>query len=202
MYEILLNNRDVNIEAERDLIKAKSYSFIPEDYRKFLMASNGGYFFKSSLHLFGLSEEHPYHDILSLNTFIQDTYKDLASDLVFFGEDLFGNLFAVNNKDYLFFNIETAERKVLASSFAEWEQVINSDIDYFTGRRLVPNDPSKEKLSEGYRYCVKMPIILGGDYNHNNLTVRKADENLKFNASIAQQVHDLPDGTKFEIKFK
>lgn len=202
MHEILLDNRNVNIEAERDLINTKGHSFIPADYWEFLSISNGGYFFTSSLHLFGLSKEYPYHDILSLTTFIQDLYKDLASELVFFGEDLFGNLFAISNQGYLFFNIETAERKILASSFDEWVQVINSDLDYFTGKRLVPHDPFKEKLSQGYRYCARMPIILGGDYSHKNLVVRKTDENLKFNASIAQQVHDLPDGTKFEIKFK
>ena len=203
VQKLFLDHRNVEVlKSFNSELSPEGFSLVSDDYKDFLKLSNGGYFFGSSLHLFGISSTFTYHDITFQNTFIHELYRDLTKGLVFFGEDLFGNLYAMENGNYCLFNIETAERTKLALNFDGWLEIIHADVDYYTGRALLPQGLEKSRLSEGHRYATKVPIILGGDFKHDNLVVKKADENLRFNADIAHQVYGLPDGTKIKIKFK
>ena len=55
-------------------------------------------------------------------------------------------------------------------------------------------------LNYDERLTPKMPFILEGDYDLNNVRVEKLGKILEFNSSIAKQIFDLPDGTPFKIK--
>jgi hypothetical protein len=90
----------------------------------------------------------------------------------------------------------------MGSSFDEWLQVLLSDIDYYTGQDLAPGPPQYEKLSQGYRYAAAIPLVLGGEYNHKNLNIISAGDNLAFDADIERQIRDHPDGTNYVLKFK
>lgn len=54
-------------------------------------------------------------------------------------------------------------------------------------------------LSPGRCYCLKMPAVLGGQYDVSNLGTNSRIEVLAFSGDIAQQIKDVPDGGKVEI---
>lgn len=55
-------------------------------------------------------------------------------------------------------------------------------------------------LGKGQCYGYKVPPVLGGDYTVENTCVLPIPEQYGICASIHQQIKDVPDGTKVEIK--
>lgn len=172
-------------------------------YNEFTSKINGGYFFTRSLQLYSLTSLNSYHSIKVINDLFVSEYKHLADGLIFFGQDIFGNQFGFEKSGIVFFNIETADRELIASNFSEWLNVIMNDLEYFTGLRLA-EDWVKEKgyIDYNERLCPKMPFVLGGNYDLPNLYLNSSVNNIKFNSSIALQIHDLPDGADFNIIIK
>lgn len=56
------------------------------------------------------------------------------------------------------------------------------------------------KLTEGKKYCLKIPPILGGSYSEDNLGIISFNELIDFSGNIAFQIKDLKEGEKFELK--
>lgn len=64
---------------------------------------------------------------------------------------------------------------------------------------------AKQTLGEleiGQKYCLKMPALLGGEYEKENLGTISQIEQISFSGDIARQIDDLPDGSKFELKIE
>jgi hypothetical protein len=99
-------------------------------------------------------------------------------------------------------SIDAAEYKFVADSFEDWVNIVMDDPDYYLGYTFVQNADFQtiKKLGEGYRMGATMPFVLGGEYNMENLRLKNYKENLKFNASIAHQISDVPDGTPIQFK--
>jgi hypothetical protein len=55
--------------------------------------------------------------------------------------------------------------------------------------------------SEGRCYCLKVPALLGGAYDADNLGTIDLDELASFAGDIAKQIKDLPDGTQVTIEW-
>ena len=61
---------------------------------------------------------------------------------------------------------------------------------------------SDKKLKEGQLYSyIKLPVI-GGEYSVDNFEPIDLEVHFGFAAQIHQQIKDLPDGTKVNIKFE
>ncbi len=56
------------------------------------------------------------------------------------------------------------------------------------------------KLQDGYRYCLKIPGLLGGEYGGNNIASAPQIELIGFSGDIARQIRDLPDGAQVELQ--
>jgi hypothetical protein len=52
----------------------------------------------------------------------------------------------------------------------------------------------------GRCFCLKMPGVLGGAYSMSNVGVITVVEHLEFTGSLAQQTHDLTDGTRVQFE--
>ena len=59
-------------------------------------------------------------------------------------------------------------------------------------RRLGP-------LPDGHCYCLKIPAPLGGAYDEANFGTIAVAELIRFAGDLAQQIHDLPDGTRIRL---
>jgi len=53
----------------------------------------------------------------------------------------------------------------------------------------------------GYCYCLKVPAVLGGEYSAGNFGTIPIRELISFAGQAAEQIKDLPDGSKIEFKF-
>jgi hypothetical protein len=175
------------------------------EYAIFLKeCANGGFFFNNALHLFGSNEGDLDFDIVVFNQLVKDIYKSKVEDYFFFAADLFGNLFAFrDSKVYLFF-IDSGEFEFVSNNFEDWVDIVINEPDYYIGYKYVDNADALTiiKLSEGYRMGATLPFVLGGAYSIENLRLKHYKENLYFNASIASQISDLPDGTPIVLDIK
>lgn len=54
-------------------------------------------------------------------------------------------------------------------------------------------------LPEGRKYCLKVPAVLGGEYEPDNLGMNSLSEIIRFSGRIAYEMRDLPDGA--QIRF-
>jgi len=52
-------------------------------------------------------------------------------------------------------------------------------------------------LADDEKYCLKLPIILGGEYDAGNMGKILFVQLISLSGDIAKQIKDLPDGTKF-----
>lgn len=175
-----------------------------KSYAEYLRIENGGYYFDNSLHFFGISKEK-YHSINLINKIIKDLYGPMTDELTFIGEDIFGNLFCFNSEGiYYHFNIESGEIENMGANFNGFLNRLYDELDFYTGKNLVfyLNIDQINSLSNGFRYSPKLPFVLGGKYEKNNLQLKEYKENLEFSFSIYIQIKDLPDGTEYCINIK
>lgn len=49
-------------------------------------------------------------------------------------------------------------------------------------------------VSDDRCYCLKIPAVLGGQYDAANLGTITKTELIQFTGSVAKQIHDVPDG--------
>ena len=54
-------------------------------------------------------------------------------------------------------------------------------------------------LRPGFKYCLKIPGTLGGEYGGDNLGTISLGELISVSGDIAQQIKDLPDGAKIRL---
>ena len=55
-------------------------------------------------------------------------------------------------------------------------------------------------LTDGRKYYLVIPGILGGVYNASNIKTLPLDELIRVSGDIAQQIKDVPDGAKVKIE--
>lgn len=58
------------------------------------------------------------------------------------------------------------------------------------------------ELMDGEKYCLKLPGVLGGEYNSENIGKVSQMEQIGFSGDLAKQIKDLPDGAKIKINIK
>ncbi len=54
-------------------------------------------------------------------------------------------------------------------------------------------------LQPGFKYCLKVPGVLGGEYGGDNLATISLTELIAASGQLAQEVSGLADGTKLKI---
>lgn len=204
MMKNLLSNLSKSHESVFDESKLAIFTnnIIDNDYLAFLQTCNGGYFFSGAFHIFGTVPTIDYCDINGVNRIVAKAYNGIYPDNFFyvFGEDIFGNLFVYTTKGIELFFIESGEIEFIANDFISAVNKVCQESSYYTGFEFVSDSDMKDKLCAGYRYCPKIPFVLGGDYLEDNLVLKNWLENIEFSASIARQIFNAPNGTKFKIE--
>lgn len=215
--KILIINKMKNMELfesfesfdfVNDVANPGKTMFLPKDindknYIEYLKIKNGGYYFNNAIHVYGFSDSIKHHDLYYINKLIKSSFEDM-SEGYFFGEDLFGNLFGFHEGKIIFFDIETAEIEVIADSFLIWADLVLSEVDYYCAPTLIDQITIEnvKSLSRGYRISAILPFVLGGEYKLENLVLKNFEENISFNASIAKQIKNKPDGEQYVLKIK
>lgn len=120
------------------------------------------------------------------------------------GENDFGNLIIkdVNGK-YWRLCPEDCYCDVIAADRAELDQ-LSTDQEflrdwYMKGLVSLASDKCGP-LTEGRRYCLTIPSILGGAYGRDNLATAPLVELVRFSGDIGCQIKDLPPGSQIKLQ--
>jgi hypothetical protein len=73
-------------------------------------------------------------------------------------------------------------------------------IDWEMSRLVELAGERQGPLSDGMCYCLKIPAVLGGSYEAENLGTITLNELIEFSGSMAEQIKDLPDGSQIKIE--
>lgn len=120
------------------------------------------------------------------------------------GDNDFGNLI-IKDQQGAYWRLcpEELSCEVVARSRAELDRLLHDQeflADWYM-RGLV--DQARDRLGllrPGYKYCLKIPPVLGGAYGGDNLATIALDELVDASGDIARQIKDLPDGAKVRLK--
>lgn len=169
---------------------------------EFLTKKNGFYAFESSLHVFPsetIGTEIGLRDWNSDGLW-RSEYDDLIGDCVFFAEDIFGGQFCIKDDQIQSFDPETAEFTWVASDLEGWANAIETDFSFLTGFPIAHEWQTKHgRLPAAKRLLPKIPFVAGGKFSIDNLYLGDAVDGMRFRASLALQIRDLPDGADIYI---
>ncbi len=119
------------------------------------------------------------------------------------GDNPFGNLI-VKDMDGRYWRLcpEDLYCRVIAASRAELD-VLSQDQDFlhdWTMAELVRQAGEKlGPLRPGFKYCLKIPGALGGEYGGENLATMTLEGLVSASGSIARQIDQLPDGASIRL---
>jgi hypothetical protein len=55
-------------------------------------------------------------------------------------------------------------------------------------------------LTEGRCYCLKLPAIIGGKYEADNIGTISLEELIAYSGNMAERIQDVPDGGRIQIE--
>lgn len=168
-----------------------------------LQNKNGYYAFESALHVFPAGCKSTGIDIEEWNSSNswRKEYGDSLQGYIFFAEDIFGVQFALCPSGIRKFDPETGEFEDFAPDIEMWAAMILEDYNYETGYQLAHDWQSQNgSLPMGKRLLPKIPFVLGGAYEIENLYATDALNGMLFRAYIWRQIRDLPDGKQVKLR--
>ena len=168
-----------------------------------LTLRNGFYAFQSALHIFPIGTAEGIMDLESWNadTLWRNGYGRKTEHCLFFAEDIFGGQFCIHEDKVCYFEPETGELEDLAPNLESWACLILEDYQVLTGY-LLAHRWQKENgpLSSGKRLLPKVPFILEGAFEVDNVYAADAVEGMRFRGDLARQLDSIPDGANVKIK--
>ncbi|WP_371496745.1 DUF2625 domain-containing protein [Kitasatospora sp. NBC_00374] len=164
---------------------------------------NGFFLFNAGVQVFRAGEEGLGPDLLGWNeeNTWKDTYDGLADGLFCFGQDIFGNQFAImDGAEVVVFDPETAEVEVLGTSLEEWAQWLLADPEVNAAANFAYAFQQQNGALEPDQRLVPLQFfVAGGGYEFDNFAVRDAVTAMRIRGPIAQQVYNLPDGASIDL---
>jgi hypothetical protein len=95
------------------------------------------------------------------------------------------------------------EVEFMAEDLETWAQVILDGYPFWTGYPLAHDWQALHgPLKRGHRLSPKIPFVMGGDYKVDFLYSIPSIEAMRFRASMAMQIRNLPDGSKVKLIVK
>jgi len=72
--------------------------------------------------------------------------------------------------------------------------------DWEMARLVLQASQKLGPLTENRCYCLKIPAVIGGQYEPANMGTISLIELISFSGNMAERIKDLPDGSRIEIK--
>lgn len=175
-----------------------------QEVESLLGQKNGFYAFEGALHVLsdmGNSEENGIVAWNDRSLWRQD-YEGMADSGLFFAEDVFGNQFVLRDNVVWTFDPETGMSEEMAHGIEDWAEKVLADFGFWTGHPVAHEwQASHGQLPLGARLLPVRPFVLGGEFSVENLRALNDVQGMKYRASLAVQIRDLPDGAsvKFQV---
>jgi hypothetical protein len=117
-----------------------------------------------------------------------------------------GDLFLVGKDDSIYWlQTDNGGLTKVADDLQQFEQYLNDEdkVDNWFLPLLVEKLIKAGKtLKENEVYSYKKSPVIGGEYSEDNIEATDMSVHFTFTGEICQQIKDLPDGTKVNIKFE
>jgi hypothetical protein len=175
---------------------------LADELSEVLGAKNGFYAFESALHVFPAGETESGISLSDWNSFglWKSHYGEDLTSVIFFAEDIFGEQFAIKDSGVFRFDPETYEFSYISESLELWAREILEDYENQTGYTAAQSWKNIHgPIPPGYRLIPKMPFILDGSFEIDNLRVEDPISAMHFRAELANKIRNLPDGATIEI---
>jgi len=95
--------------------------------------------------------------------------------------------------------------EVVAENAQQLANLMNDD-EFQADWNMIPLvELATQKLGpvpDGRCYCLKIPAVIGGKYEPDNIGTISLEELISFSGDMAAQIKDLPDGAQIEIKIE
>lgn len=176
------------------------------ELRNMLSMRNGFYAFEGALHVLPWRTAAPQESVIDVQAWNGETlwryvYQECAQGLFFFAQDAFGGQFAIRGDAVVSFDPETAEIESVAPSIEGWASEILSKYKILTGYPVAHAwQLANGEIPAGKRLLPKIPFILGGKYEEQNLVAVEAAKAMRYRGEVWQQIKDLPDGAQIKLK--
>jgi|SRR5215831_18192511 len=168
-----------------------------------LKAKNGFYAFESALHVLPAGCPTLPANLQTWNDIKlwRGLYGESTKEFVSFAEDIYACQFGILHENICKFEPETGEIERFATNLEEWAHKILDDYEYETGHPVARRwQELHGPLTPGTRLFPKIPFVLRGQYDVENLFALDAFEGLKYQAEIYQQIRDVPDGSTIRLR--
>ena len=187
-----------------DLVRLRTSfgAFAEREIGAVLSVKNGFYAFEGALHVFpdtGVPGEYGL-DRWNESKLWRRNYNGMADNIVFFAEDAFGTQFGLHREMIGTFDPETGEFSTMASSVEEWASKVLDDYSFWTGHPVAKEwQIHHGRIEAGMRLVPTIPFVMGGPFEAENVKAVDAVEGMRFRASIAVQIRDVPEGAEIEL---
>ncbi len=169
-----------------------------------LWMRNGFIAYEGALEVFPTRDESdPQLDVNRWNSPSEwrSAYAELAAGCLFFAQDVLGAQFCIYAGAVHRFDPETGDKEYFATSINEWAMQMCAEPEVNTGYPLLQQwERAYGKLAFGTRLVPKIPFVLGGEYQVQNLHPMDAGEAMRFYGDLAVQLHRMPDGAQVQLK--
>ena len=141
---------------------------------------------------------------MELIAIVEDTWGWTGlRPVVIVGDNDFGNLIVKDEADHYWrLCPEDLSCKVVASSRAELDQLSQDQAFLHDWYMKDLTQRARDKLGPlrpGFKYCLKIPGALGGEYGGDNLATVSLGQLISASGHIAQQIEGLPDGAQIKL---
>lgn len=118
----------------------------------------------------------------------------------------FGNvIFKTDKNEYWRICPEEISCKKIAESESEFDRLSTDSefIEDWEMSNLVTIAKSKlGELEENQKYCLKIPAVIGGEYDKSNIGKISFVELISFSGDLGFQIKDLKNGQKIKLNIK
>jgi hypothetical protein len=120
------------------------------------------------------------------------------------GENDFGNLI-IKDEDGKYWRLcpEDCYCEVIAANRPALDQLSTDREflhDWYMATLVSLANDKCGALTEGRKYCLKIPGVLGGEYGSDNLATAPLVELVRMSGDIARQIKELPDGAQIKLQ--
>lgn len=203
--DLLLSHASSPLSASEVRLTDFGLGPVGTELTRLLNARNGFFCFLSALHVFPLSEASNCigYDLETWNaqSSWREAYPSCEEGVLFFAEDVFGCQFGIARTGVLSFDAETGETTAIADTLADWADLISHESRALTGWPLAEAWQSRfGAIGVKQRLSPKVPFVLGGEFEIDNLFAVDSMESMRFRGDIARQIKEAPDGTNISIR--
>ena len=119
------------------------------------------------------------------------------------GENDFGNLI-VEDEDGRYWRLcpEDLQCEVVADDRGQLDALAHDQeflADWYMAELVAQAKASLGLLRPGYKYCLKVPGVLGGPYDASNIALISLGELIAASGHLAKEIAKLPDGSRVRL---